>query len=271
MNEANCRTRNGALFSDSSVERILRDTSAKGIYQTNQNGKTKEIKIEPIISQELWEQVNAILNQEKKPLKRAVRLFAGLVFCQCGGRMSVPSNSPKYICQTCRHKIGTDDLEAIFQEQLKKFPFPSSENKSETLFDYWLDLVREEKRIIIEQLAERITIGTGDIQIEFGISPNSLKTMAFGQQAKKISIEQEKPTKPIEIIQEEKPQQPSFNEPLMSEIEAAKFLGISRMTLLRRRNAGEIGFFRVGFRVLYSKEKHLLPFLEKCEQEADKE
>lgn len=62
------------------------------------------------------------------------------------------------------------------------------------------------------------------------------------------------------------PKRPVMNEPLINEIEAAKFLGISRMTLLRRRNAGEIGFFRVGFRVLYSKEKHLIPFLETCEK-----
>ena len=57
-----------------------------------------------------------------------------------------------------------------------------------------------------------------------------------------------------------------ISEPLISEAKAAEFLGISKMTLLRKRNAGEIGFYRVGFRVLYSKEKHLLPFLEQCEK-----
>lgn len=57
----------------------------------------------------------------------------------------------------------------------------------------------------------------------------------------------------------------SVRNPLLSEAEAARFLGISKMTLLRRRNAGNISFFRVGFRVLYSREKHLLPFLEQCE------
>ncbi len=57
-----------------------------------------------------------------------------------------------------------------------------------------------------------------------------------------------------------------INEPLMNEKEAAKFLGVSRITLLRKRKVGEIAFFRIGFRVLYSKEKHLLPFLEKCER-----
>jgi excisionase family DNA binding protein len=55
-------------------------------------------------------------------------------------------------------------------------------------------------------------------------------------------------------------------EPLLSEAEAAHFLGVSKMTMLRRRQAGVIGFYRVGFRVLYSKEKHLLPFLTNCEK-----
>lgn len=54
-------------------------------------------------------------------------------------------------------------------------------------------------------------------------------------------------------------------EPLLSEVEASQFLGISKITLLRKRNAGLIRFFRVGFRVLYSKEKHLLPYLANCE------
>jgi len=57
-----------------------------------------------------------------------------------------------------------------------------------------------------------------------------------------------------------------IKEPLLNEKEAAKFLGVSRITLLRKRKLGEIASFRIGFRVLYSKEKHLLPFLEKCER-----
>ncbi len=52
---------------------------------------------------------------------------------------------------------------------------------------------------------------------------------------------------------------------LMNEKEAATFLGISRITLLRKRQKGEITFFRIGLRVLYSKEQHLIPFLKKCE------
>ncbi len=271
LNEAGYRTRSGALFSDSAIERLLKDTSSKGIFEINQNGKIKEIKLEPIVSIDLWEQVNAMLDRKKKPLKKTVNLFAGIVFCQCGGKMNVPSNSPKYICENCRHKSGTFDLETIFQEQLKQFPCGMPENSPETLYDLWHSFIKDEKKTVVENLVERIIIGEGDIHIEFGISPNSLKTMVFGQQGKEISTKAEKQSKSNEIIEPNMPQVKSISEPLMNEIEAAKFLGISRMTLLRKRNAGQVKFFRVGFRVLYSKEKHLLPFLDECEQKAEKE
>ena len=54
-------------------------------------------------------------------------------------------------------------------------------------------------------------------------------------------------------------------ETIMTETEAAKFLKISRMTLIRLRQKEKIAFYRIGFRVLYSLEKHLRPFLSSCE------
>ncbi len=56
---------------------------------------------------------------------------------------------------------------------------------------------------------------------------------------------------------------------ILNEVEAARFLKVSRMTLLRWRKAGKLGCYRPGgFRVTYSKTNHLLPFLNDCEQNA---
>jgi excisionase family DNA binding protein len=58
---------------------------------------------------------------------------------------------------------------------------------------------------------------------------------------------------------------------ILSEPQAAEFLKVSQMTLFRWRNDGRLGHYRPGgWRVTYSKNKHLLPFLENCERMAIK-
>jgi excisionase family DNA binding protein len=240
LNDLGYRTRNGSLFSDTTIDRLLRDTTAKGIRVENGT----EIKVEAIVENDLWERANNLLGQ--KQTKPPINLFIGVAYCDCGGKMVVPSNAEKYICLECKKKIGIDDLEEIFSSQLG--------NLENNLADYWGILTDKEKRIIVEQTLHKIIIGKTEINIEFVCKTNSLKTPTFEQHNEKGN---ESPK--IE-------QKPTLNEPLMNEVQAAKFLGISRMTLLRKRNANEIGFYRVGFRVLYSKEKHLLPFLEGCEK-----
>jgi excisionase family DNA binding protein len=252
LNDLGYRTRNGSLFSDTTIDRLLRDTTAKGIKIID----GVETKVPAIISEDIWQRANNFLGTVKT--KQPIHLFIGFAFCVCGGKMIVPSSSEKYVCLDCRHKIGADDLEEIFAAQLAEFPI-ESENYTETnLSEYWQDFSQKEKRIIIEQILEKMTVGKTDIAIEFGYSPHSHKTTAVGQQSERGN---ETPNN-----QATKENRVNLNEPLMSEIEAAKFLGISRMTLLRKRNANEIGFYKVGFRILYSKEKHLIPFLEQCEK-----
>ena len=145
LNERGYRTRKGAKFSDTTLVRLLRDPTAKGVRRANytrttDSSRSWELKpesewvfteVEPVVSEELWERVNHLLDEQrkshKKPTKRPVQLFGGLTYCGCGQKMYVPSNSPKYICKACRNKIPVDDLEAVFVEQLKQFFFSPDE------------------------------------------------------------------------------------------------------------------------------------------------
>ena len=138
LNAAGYRTRNGSIWRDTSIERILNESSAKGVYMFNTMRMTgtwrTEIKPEsewgraecpPIVSEDLWNQVNQIIEKQfkdwKKPGKPPVHLFSGLAHCSCGHKMYVAANSPKYFCRKCCNKIAIEDLEKIVRGELKMF------------------------------------------------------------------------------------------------------------------------------------------------------
>lgn len=145
LNEKGYRTRNGSNFSDTTVDRLLRDPVAKGTRRANytktsDSSKAWELKpesewvlfsVEAIVPEELWSECNAVLDAQRVKGKRitlkTVQLFAGLTYCACGPKMYVLSNSPKYTCQKCRNKIPKDDLEAVFIEQIKHFSISPGE------------------------------------------------------------------------------------------------------------------------------------------------
>jgi site-specific DNA recombinase len=145
LNEKGYRTRNGSHFSDTTVARLITDPTAKGIRRANytaSDNRNKSWRLKPerewvihaipaIVSEQLWEACNAVLEGRKvgrKPAKRAVYLFAGVTHCTCGQKMYVPSNMPsKYVCKACRNKIPIADLDGVFHEQLKNFFFSPDE------------------------------------------------------------------------------------------------------------------------------------------------
>jgi site-specific DNA recombinase len=139
LNERGYRTRNGSKFSDTTVERLLRDPAAKGIHRqnytrTDDRRHSWELKpesewvlnpVEAIVSEELWATCNNILDNQRgsrKPITRTnVHLFTGFAHCQCGSKMYVWAESPKYVCPKCRNKIPIADLEFCYRDQLSRF------------------------------------------------------------------------------------------------------------------------------------------------------
>ncbi|MGC3990839.1 MAG: recombinase family protein [Chthoniobacteraceae bacterium] len=139
LNRSGYRTRKGSKFGPSTIGSLIQDSTAKGVHRTNYSRRTADdlsweykpesewvlTETESLVSEELWNQCNQILGTADKPLrspsKRAVHLFAGFVVCQCGSKMYVPSNSPKYVCAACKMKVASVDLEAIFFDQLSGF------------------------------------------------------------------------------------------------------------------------------------------------------
>lgn len=138
LNAAGYRTRDGAIWRDTSIQRILSESSAKGVYVFNTMRQTGTWRTEtkpedewgkaacpPIVSETLWNQANQIIEEQlkswKKPGKLPVHVFSGLAHCACGKRMYVRAGSPKYICRSCCNKIPIADLDSIILEELKRF------------------------------------------------------------------------------------------------------------------------------------------------------
>jgi len=143
MNERGYRTRNGARWGKTTVKRILTDPTYKGIKRANYskskgNKKSWVLKpesewvyfqVEPIIPEEIWNEVNSIIKQNALPYpavppQTGKYAFSGLVICgQCNSKMYVLKytgmKDPRYRCRNCKQRINESVLLEQFKEALK--------------------------------------------------------------------------------------------------------------------------------------------------------
>jgi site-specific DNA recombinase len=162
LNERGYRTRNGSNWTDTTITRLIKDQTAKGVRIANHTMTTDSKKAwkpkpesdwvhlpcEPIVSEELWQEANSILGNKKRPKGRpAVQIFSGLTLCHCGGKMYVPTNSPKYRCWGCSNKIPVSDLEALFHNELASF-FVDEEEVTDRLLSIDEEIGKKESLLV---------------------------------------------------------------------------------------------------------------------------
>lgn len=220
LNEAGHRTRKGKRFSDTTVDRLLQDPTAKGTRRANYSKSLGNKKawvwkpesdwvftsVEAIVSEELWDSCNEILRTQREGAKprtrRTVQLFAGFVLCACGKKMYVPSNTPKYVCTKCRNKIPIEDLEAVFQEQLKSFILdPKEVQKYVEQFDEAIQKHREmlssltTERAKVQQEMDKVY----RLYIENKVSPDGFDRLYRPLETRLKQLEDELPKIEAEI------------------------------------------------------------------------
>jgi site-specific DNA recombinase len=214
LNERGLRTRDGSNWSDTSVDRLLQDPTAKGIHRANYTRRVAGNKpwalkpehewiltpVDALVSEELWQKCNDNLEARKtklaRPTKHVTHLFAGLAFCKCGKKMYVPSNSPKYVCTGCRNKIPIEDLSAVFLDELKNYlvspdkvtAYLESANASIGEKTQLLDILRSELEKVKQQAEQ-----TYQLYLKQGLTVEQFKGIYQPLDARKKQIEADIP------------------------------------------------------------------------------
>jgi site-specific DNA recombinase len=193
LNELGHRTRNGSKFSDTTIVRLIKDPTAKGIRRANYTkslGEGKNWTIKPqsewielpcpaLIPEELWNECNALLASQHIKRNavgpRPVHLLSGFLHCACGNKMYVYTEAPVYKCKKCKRKITVADIDDIFHEQLKDFllsdtDIASVQQKSNLVLqekEALLKSIRSEHTALLKKLEAKIDMrATGELTKE---------------------------------------------------------------------------------------------------------
>lgn len=172
LNDMGYRTREGSKFSDTTIDRLLRDPAAKGVRRANytkSRGQKKHWDLKPssdwvlikcpaIVSEELWNECNQFLDiqrkKRKKPGRRTDFLLAGYIQCHCGDKMYVYHEAPTYACKKCKNRIAVADIDEIYHSQLKDFLFTESD----------IATYREQTETVVQEKAALMAVAKAEAQ-----------------------------------------------------------------------------------------------------------
>lgn len=166
LNDMGHRTRNGSAWSDTTIERLIRDTTAIGSKRANYSRQANSMtgaweykpesewvyhEVEPLISQELYDEcvghLDSLRLKGKRVVRQSVNLFSGYAYCQCGEKMIVPSASRKYVCRACKNRIPMDVLEECFVTEIAQIGI--DENDATTRKRLADEKIAELERLIV--------------------------------------------------------------------------------------------------------------------------
>ena len=235
LNDLGYRTRNGSKFTDTTIYRLLKDTTAKGERRANYTkslGDGKQWVLKPetewvitncpaIVPEDLWNECNRILAEQetkrRRPGPKPVHLLSGLMHCTCGKKMYVFHSSNVYVCKPCKNRIPVADIDEIYHEQLKTFLLTDQDIKS---YLSQTDSVIQEK----ETLLHRQNTEAEKIRREM----NELVSMRLSGELSKESF-----PKHYHPLEERLNQIENQLPELMAEVDFLKIQALSSDTILR--------------------------------------
>lgn len=202
LNQKGYRHRTGKLFSATAIRRLLSDSTAKGVHIANQHKRgTKNggwiskpesewvyLQVEPIVSEEAWDQVAQLLDdrrkQHKVPSKKPVWLLSGLLHCTCGHKMYVRYRYPKYVCWRCTNKINVQQIDDLYHAQLKGFLY--SKERIAHFLESADQTIREKTELVQSISSEREKVVKNMEKIKRLYLEDQISPQGFGQEYKPL-------------------------------------------------------------------------------------
>jgi site-specific DNA recombinase len=114
-----------------------------------------------------------------------VHLFTGFAYCECGSKMYVWVESPKYVCPKCRNKVPMADFEFCYRDHLSQFL--KSPDQIAAHVEAANDVIREKENLVAATQTELKKLETEDERLYQLYLAEGLSKEDFGRRHKPLS------------------------------------------------------------------------------------